>query len=65
MKQINKNTSLRVRVLGFLGRQQRRLAAESQLRQWWSFSGQLTRRKRANRRKSAMDAKEVGIGESR
>ena len=41
MKQINKNTSLRARVLGFFGRRQRRLAAECQLRQWWSFGGQL------------------------
>ena len=39
MKQINKNTPLRVRVFGFfVRRQQRRLAAESQLRQWWAGS---------------------------
>jgi hypothetical protein len=39
MKQINKNTSLRVRVLGFFRRRQRRLAAECELRAWWRDSG--------------------------
>jgi hypothetical protein len=40
MKQMKKNTSLRVRVFGFFfGRRQRRLAAECELRAWWRDSG--------------------------
>ena len=40
MKQINKNTSLRVRVFGFFGRRQRQAVAQRELWAWWQASGQ-------------------------
>ena len=40
MKQVNKNTSLRARVLGFFRRRQRQAAAQRELWAWWQASGQ-------------------------